>query len=197
MIRSGTCSSGSATPSRRWPAGNPGDGAPLHRAASPISSSTRTRMARSLPLNASAGAKDRGGRCGADSPNPRRCIPACRNFCTRRCRTTCSSSSHLPGLKTTKRVKRSCDGPSWPWRGRHHPLHAQRFSRSRSPTAQGANGCGRSSTWPLWRAPSCTWPRSRSALQGNSEESPRPRWPCSMQQGPGRLTPQRFPASPK
>ena len=37
-------------------------------------------MARSLPLNASAGAKDRGGRCGADSPNPRRCIPDCRNF---------------------------------------------------------------------------------------------------------------------
>ena len=69
-------------------------------------------------------------------------------------------------------------------------------SRAR-PTAQDADGCGRSSTWPPSRTPSCTWPKSRSALPGSSEESPRPRWPRSMQQGPGRSMPPHFPASPR
>ena len=107
MIPSGTCSSGSVNPSRRWRAGMQGDEAPLHRTAGPISVSNRTRMACSLSPNDSEVAMDHGGRCGADSPSRRRCIPARRSFCTRRCRTICLSSSHLPGLRTTGKVKRS------------------------------------------------------------------------------------------
>ena len=161
MIRSGTCSSGSASPNRCWRAGRPGDGAPLHRVANPTSDSTRTRMARCLPRNDSVGVKDRGGRCGADSSSPRRCTPACRSFCARRCRTICSSSRLLPGLRTTKRVKRSCDEPSRPWKGKT-PSAARtkiRHQARESPRPEARMGVGESRPGP---------PRARPPAPGRS-----------------------------